>query len=124
MDSNLLNEVKRYKEILNLSEQEIVNEDTSKFSDDEYMLLGMISDFLSQPPPKDIDFIKNIRIPAGRFGQKLFDYLHKEGEKYNEGEFRKFFNVFSNEEIYNGDKPSDDNFVEHGKSMTNFKYSN
>ena len=53
MDSNLLNEVKRYKEILKLSEQEVVNE-----------------------------------------------------------------------EIYNGNKPSDDNFVKHGKSMTNFKYSN
>jgi len=140
MNKKVLNEVKRNREIMGLNEQGVVDavtsgvETGSKFSnDDEYMLLGMINSFLSDKKSgidlnknfdENSEWISKYRAPVGRFGKILFDYLNNDGEKYNENDFKIFLDIFNSPNIYNGNKPKNEEFIELGKSITDFQYSN
>jgi len=141
MKSNILKEVNEIRQIMGLNEQGVVDavtsgvETGSKFSnDDEYMLLGMINSFLSNKKSnidpinkswdENAEWISKYRAPVGRFGKILFDYLNNDGEKYNENDFKIFLDIFNSPNIYNGDKPKNEEFIELGKSITDFQYSN
>lgn len=141
MNKKVLNEVKRNREIMGLNEQGVVDavtsgvETGSKFSnDDEYMLLGMINSFLSNKKSnidpinkswdENAEWISKYRAPVGRFGKILFDYLNNDGEKYNENDFNMFLDIFNSPNIYDGNKPKNEEFIELGKSITDFQYSN
>jgi len=141
MKSNILKEVNEIRQMMGLNEQGVVDavtsgvETGSKFSnDDEYMLLGMINSFLSNKKSnidpinkswdENAEWISKYRAPVGRFGKILFDYLNNDGEKYNENDFKIFLDIFNSPNIYNGNKPKNEEFIELGKSITDFQYSN
>ena len=141
MKSNILKEVNEIRQIMGLNEQGVVDavtsgvETGSKFSnDDEYMLLGMINSFLSNKKSnidpinkswdENAEWISKYRAPVGRFGKILFDYLNNDGEKYNENDFKIFLDIFNSPNIYDGNKPKNEEFIELGKSITDFQYSN
>jgi hypothetical protein len=140
MKSNILKEVNEIRQIMGLmSEQGVVDavksgmESGSKFSDDEYMLLGMINYFIRNEKGIDIinksfdensEWISKYRAPVGRFGKILFDYLNNDGKKYNQNDFNMFLDIFNSPNIYNGNKPKDDEFIELGKSIRDFQYNN
>jgi len=46
------------------------------------------------------------------------------GKKYNQNDFNMFLDIFNNPNIYNGNKPKDDEFIELGKSIRYFHYNN
>ena len=141
MKSNILKEVNEIRQMMGLNEQGVVDavtsgvETGSKFSnDDEYMLLGMINSFLSNKKSnidpinkswdENAEWISKYRAPVGRFGKILFDYLNNDGEKYNENDFKIFLDIFNSPNIYDGNKPKNEEFIELGKSITDFQYSN
>jgi len=141
MKSNILKEVNEIRQIMGLNEQGVVDavtsgvETGSKFSnDDEYMLLGMINSFLSNKKSnidpinkswdENAEWISKYRAPVGRFGKILFDYLNNDGEKYNENDFKIFLDIFNSPNIYDGNKPKNEEFIELGKSITDFQYNN
>jgi len=141
MKSNLLKEVNEIRQMMGLNEQGVVDavtsgvETGSKFSnDDEYMLLGMINSFLSNKKSnidpinkswdENAEWISKYRAPVGRFGKILFDYLNNDGEKYNENDFKIFLDIFNSPNIYDGNKPKNEEFIELGKSITDFQYNN
>jgi hypothetical protein len=141
MKSNILKEVNEIRQMMGLNEQGVVDavtsgvETGSKFSnDDEYMLLGMINSFLSNKKSnidpinkswdENAEWISKYRAPVGRFGKILFDYLNNDGEKYNENDFKIFLDIFNSPNIYDGNKPKNEEFIELGKSITDFQYNN
>ena len=140
MDNRILNEVKRNRKLMGITESEIneqgiVNAISTGIdsglngTNDEYKLLGMINDFLNDNNYKEMSFdekvkwISEYRAPVGKFGVTLFNYLHGDGEKYDESKFNSFLKVFNNDGLYNN-RPSDEVFIEVGKNMTDFQYSN
>ena len=140
MNKDILNEVKRNRELMNIIESEIdeqgiVNGISTGIdsglngTDDEYKLLGMINDFLMSKIDKEMSFdekvewISKFRAPVGEFGVTLFNYLHGDGEKYDESKFNSFLKLFNDDGLYKN-RPSDEVFIEVGKNMTDFQYSN
>lgn len=133
MKKVIVSEINQMRRMMGLQEQSVVDavkaglEKGLKGSDDEYKLMGYIATFMDVDSPDTsmddkMEWIEKYRAPIGKFGKTLFDYLHGESNSYDKNYFTKLMKVFNTPDIFKS-KPTDEELIEIGKNITEFKYN-